>query len=108
MQRDRDIDHRAQLVTCPHAQPGAAGAVRCARYGRVVHVGVCLRGCPPPASAALAIAAVAHEELSRQRMWECSQCDEYNGNICELRGGCRCSFGKFAADPASRCPQGAW
>lgn len=114
MQQYRYIDHRAQLLKCPHAQADSPGVVRCLRDRRRVHVGVCLRGCPPPAAVVAAAGSTATSppggegELTRQRMGECGRCNEYNGNICELRGGCRCSFGKFLADPANRCPQGLW
>ena len=57
----------------------------------------------PSASAPLAPAAVK-DSLFASRMAVCAQCDEYNGNICELLGGCWQSFRAFLADGRSRCP----
>jgi hypothetical protein len=90
-------------VTCPHADRAGGAAIRCNARRRVVHVGVCLHGCTAATGG-----PQADVHLRQRRMWECSQCNEYNGNICELRGGCHCSFGRFLEDPASRCPAGTW
>ena len=105
MRHDGQPDDRHLRVSCPWAfSSGRRGVVRCDRSGEPVHVGVCLvscRGRRPPRPAE---SPTAPPEFARRRLAICMECDEFNGNICERGGGCRCSFHKNLRDAAGACP----
>ena len=48
-------------------------------------------------------------ELLKSRLVMCNQCEDFNGNVCEIRfarGGCRKTWETFLADGFQSCPRG--